>query len=109
MKLSKKAELLICLIYKEYLQRIKDGVSPDRANYYQNSAVIQEEIASKLTKEETASLCWTLFNNGFLNVGPGDNIANYISLTDAGIAYMEGRFERKLEKISKYINLFKIN
>ena len=104
--LSNDNDFLICVLYKEFLKKRKNGISKSVARWLGSSDEIQENLMSNWSKEDVATACWELHNKGFLQCSPGDDIAYTTYLTDEGIIYMENRFSDKIEKILDYISKF---
>lgn len=104
--LSNDNDFLICVLYKEFIKKRKNGVSKSVARWLGSSDEIQENLMSNWSKEDVATACWELHSKGLLQCSPGDDIAYTTYLTDEGIIYMENRFSDKIEKILDYISKF---
>lgn len=105
-KLSKDNDLLICTLYKEFLEKVKNGSSKSNSRWLGSSDEIQEKLLTNWSKDDVATACWELHSNGLLRCSPGDDIAYSTYLTDDGIIYMENRFANKIEKVIDYISKF---
>lgn len=104
MELTKDGELLLCLLYKKYLDRRKSGTPKGDAKRFGSSEYIQETIIPEWSKEDTAETCKELDRAGALDIKYGDNIPYIINLTDAAIRYMEERFTRDIPHVVDYIS-----
>lgn len=104
--LSKDNDLLICILYKHFLEKVKDGSSKSEARWFGSSDEIQENLLTNWSKDDVATACWELHSKGLLKCSPGDDIAYTTYLTDDGIIYMENRFANKINKIIDYISKF---
>lgn len=106
-QLSKKADMLICLIYKKYKNDIKSGISLDKAKILGGSNKIQETIAPKLSPEDVDSLCRELGRYSLLKNMYADDIVYFTTLSDSAIVYMENRFKNNFKELLEYIEKFK--
>jgi hypothetical protein len=106
-KLTKKADILMCLIYKKYKTDIKNGVSIDRAKYLGSSMDIQKTILPKWSCEDVDAVCCELGSIGFLDNFHADDIVYESNLTPAGIVFMENRFKKGLKEVLDYIGKIK--
>ena len=106
-QLSKDDDFLICTLYKNFLEKVKNGSSKSEARWCGSSDEIQEILLSKWSKDDVATACWELHSKGLLECSPGDDIAYTTYLTDNGIIYMENRFSNKINKVLDYISKIK--
>lgn len=106
-KLTKDNDFLICTLYKDFLNKRKNGISKSDARCFGSSDEIQENLISTWSKEDVAEACWELHSKNILQCYSGDDIANDIYLTDDGILYMETRFSDKIDKIIDCISKLK--
>lgn len=103
MKLTRDCDAVLCALYREYLVRRQHGIPLDSACYFYDDVSIQENFLSHMSLEDVNSICWQLYRKGLLEVHPGDDRANDISITEDGILYMEDRFPSGLKELSDYI------
>lgn len=101
--LTKDADALICVIYKEYLQRRKVGATKRNAREMGGSATIRNDLLPKWQFEDVDDACRELSRNGLLDCIFADNAAWAVSLSGQGILYMEKRFQNGLASILPYI------
>ena len=106
-KLSKDNDFLICTLYKNFLEKVKDGCSKSEARWLGSSDEIQENLLINWSKDDVATACWELHSKGLLECSPGDDIAYTTYLTDDGIIYMENRKLNTINKIIDYISKLK--
>lgn len=106
-RLTKEADALICLLYKNYLQKRNDGVSKKLAKFFGSSVDIQKELIEKWTPDDTDETCWELHRSGLLSCMSADNIAYEVQLTDNGIIYMENRFKDGVNSVLDYLKKIK--
>ena len=85
-------------LYKEYKQRRKQKRRERDARYFGDDVAVQQMLFPEYSAEQICDICWFLHQKGLLHVLPGDDKANDIEFTDDGIAYMETRMSRKIEK-----------
>ena len=106
-KLTKDSDALICALYKEYLQRRKDGTPKNDAKYFGGADYIQQNIVPKWSLGDTEETLWELHRAGLLVCKPADNTVHFAILTDDGIVYMENRFKDGLSEVLGYIEKIK--
>lgn len=104
--LTKDSEKLICLMYKDYLEKRKTGLSKSDANYFDNSHVIHEKLLPNWIFKDVNDICRELSRAGMIRCEWADNIAIYISISDMGIAYMENRFKNGLNQVIDFVAKF---
>lgn len=102
-ELTRDSDALICLLYKNYCESRSQGKSKSEANYFDDSNSIQETIIPKWDPENVADTCWELHRAGLLICQLGNDLANDVMLSDAGIIYMENRFKGKIKSILNYL------
>lgn len=101
--LTKDSEKLLCVIYKNYLEKRKSGISKSDANYYESSHVIHEKLLPKWSFSDVDDTCRELSRSGMINCSWGNNIAIGIKISDQAIYYMENRFKNGLSEIVDFI------
>ena len=105
-QLSRDNDLLICTLYKSYLEQVKNGSSKSESRQFGSSDELQESLFSAWSKDDVATACWELHSKGLLQCQSGDDLANDVYITNNGIIYMENRFSNKAEKVIDYISKF---
>jgi hypothetical protein len=103
-QLSKDADALMCLLYKRYCESRKDGKSICNSSYFDDDETIHKDIAPKWLLSDITHLCWVLHEAELLYVRPGDNKANDIMITDAGLSYMQHRFPKGLSQVLAFLS-----
>lgn len=106
-QITKEADALLCVIYKSYCVRRKEGIPKFQAKFLGSSADIQESLVTKMTPEDTDETCWELHRAGMLHSQPGDNIAYSNTLTDEAIIHMENRFKNGINDVLEYLSKVK--
>lgn len=101
--MTKDSEKLICLLYKSYLAKKKSGCSKSQANSFGSSHNIHEQLCPDWVFEDVDDTCRELSRAGLLICFWADNIAYEVSLSDAGIIYMENRFKNNISAIADFI------
>lgn len=105
-QLSKDNDLLICSLYKHYLEKVKNGSSKSDARWLGSSDEIQENLLTTWSKDDVATSCWELHSKGLLKCSPGDDIAYSTYLTNEGLIYMENRFKNGFIELTDFIAKF---
>lgn len=106
MQLTKDAKRLICLLYNDYLQKLKHGSSKSDAKFFGSSHNIHQTLCPNLLFEDVDDTCRELSRAGFINCLWADNIAYSVHLSDDGIIYMENRFKKGLLDVTDFITKF---
>ncbi len=106
-RLTKDADALICALYKEYLQRRKDGEPKGGAKFLGGAEHIQQTIVPKWSLGDTEETLWELNRAGLLVCQPADDTVYLAFLADEGIIYMENRFKCGLSDVLGYIEKIK--
>lgn len=68
--LSKDNDFLICTLYKNYLEKVKNGSSKSDARWFDSSDTIQENLLTDWSKDDVATACWELDSKGLLKCSP---------------------------------------
>lgn len=102
-ELTREADVLLLLIYKEYCQRRKKGIEMNAAKNFVDDYTIQETIAPKWSKGDVTELCFELGRSKMLDIFAADNHAYRALLSSEGICYMEGRFKRGLSSVLEHM------
>lgn len=69
-ELSKDNDFLICSLYKNYLEKVKNGSSKSDARWLGSSDYIQENLLTDWSKDDVATACWGLHSKGLLKCFP---------------------------------------
>jgi len=105
--LTKDSDALICALYKEYLQKRRDGISKREAKYLGGAKHIQQALVPKWPLGDVEETCWELERKGFLMCQPANNTIYMSVLGDDGIIYMENRFKNGLSEVLAYLEKVK--
>lgn len=98
-ELTNDADYLICVLYKYYKERRKDGVNKDDAKLIGSSDFIFTHLLSEWTFEDVDETCRELHRADLLECHYGDDVVDISILTDASITYMENRFKNGLSEV----------
>jgi hypothetical protein len=101
--LTKDADALISVLYKAYLQELKNNVPKGEAKYLGDSAFFQSEYLPKWDFERVDETCRELDRGGFLECLYADDVVNDAVITDKAIIYMEQRFKNGLNELLDYL------
>ncbi len=105
-KLTKDSDRLICEIYKNYLDKIKKGVSKIDAKKLGGSDKIQKEIIPTWSLSDVDETCRELSRSGLLDCYYADNVVYLAYLSDTAIIYMENRFKNGLKDVINFLSNF---
>lgn len=106
-KLTKDSDALICALYKEYLQKRKDGIPKGDAKCFGGAEYIHRTIVPKWSLGDTEETLWELHRAGLLVCKPADNTVYFAILADDGIVYMENRFKDGISEVLGHIEKIK--
>lgn len=106
--LTKDSDALICAIYKDYLEKRKNGISKNNCKHIGSSEDIQKTIVPEWSFEDVEETCRELDRAQLLSsVLYVDDTCDKIELSDKAIIYMENRFGNTIDKIVDYISKLK--
>lgn len=105
-KLTKDSDRLICLMYKEYLQRRKAGVAKGKAKSLGSIDDICNTFLPKENHENILETCRELGRASMLRNRYASNIIYQSFLTDEAIIYMENRFKDGLKGVANFLSQF---
>lgn len=106
MKLTKDSDRLICLLYKDYLERRKSGESKSIARTFGSSHDIHNRLVPDQIFDDVDDTCRELSRAGLLDCMWADNIAYFVTISDDGIIYMENRFKNGLMSVVDFLTKF---
>jgi len=98
MALSKHADRLICMLYKQYLERLKYGDPEQDARYAGSTQMIREYLVPDLTLYDIDVALHDLARENLVL-----NFKSEAGLTDGGIVYMRERFGADIPAIVRYL------
>ena len=102
MKFTRDTDKIFCLIYEEYLNRRKSGLSKSQAKLFDNPALLQEQFLQGIHEDD--------ISDAILELSHSNAIRMYYNrsfyLEDSGIIYMENRFKNGLKEVVDFISKF---
>lgn len=101
--MTKDAEYLLCVLYKEYTDRRNEGQSKDQSSEFGSSQDILDDFFGEWDIDDLDATLWELDQLKYAKCLPGDDSIYNVSLTTAGISYMESRFKNKVKDLVKFI------
>ena len=105
MQLTNDTDRMLCLIYNEFLNRRKIGMSKRETICFPHPSVLQMEFLQGIHEDDIVDALTELANNGLIKLYYDCGFL----LNDSAIIYMENRFSNKmdsfLETISKIRSL----
>ena len=106
-QLTKDADALICVIYKEYLKKRESGIAKGEAKWFGGSDDLQKTFLPKWTPEDVDETCLELQRANLLACQCADNTVSECILSDSAIIYMERRFTNGLRGVLDYLKTIK--
>ena len=104
--LSKDADRLLCLLYKSYLEKRKEGLSKNESRMFGGSDDIQASFLPLQSVADVDETCRELDRSGCAVVHYADDVAYLVVLSDAAIILMENRFKNGLMGVVDFIAKF---
>lgn len=98
-KLTKDADRLLCLIYRDYLERRKDGLSKSSARAYSERTDWPKSLTEQFSVEDIRDTLRELKSVGLVRSYSYSGFA----LTDKAIVYMENRFPRGATQVLDWL------
>jgi hypothetical protein len=105
--ITKDANLMLCTLYKAYLEKRKAGTSKADAKYFGNHVKIQEQYFPDISPDDVDETLRELWRSKFIDARGYDGHVCYSTLTDDAIIYMENRFKRGLSEVIETIAALK--
>lgn len=102
-EITKESDTLICVLYKEYLQRRKNGVPKSKAVSFGDSSSVKTLLLPKWNTADIDEACHELDDAGLLHCFFADCEASEISISNTGIVYMEQRFSKNISSVFNYL------
>lgn len=106
MELTKDSDKLICLMYKDYLEKRKSGITKSIAKNFGSSHDIHRRLCPKWIFEDVDDTCRELSRAGFIDCIWADNIAFHVRISDSAIMYLENRFKNGLLDVLNFLTNF---
>lgn len=101
--LTKDAEKLICVVYKSYLEKRKNGITKANAKNLGNSHLIHEQFFPKWLFKDVDDTCRELSRAGLLDCKWANNTGYLVRISDKGILYLENRFKNGLKEVIEFL------
>lgn len=102
-QLSKDADKLICLIYKEFLDRRKNGLSKQLAKDFPEPDKLPAEFLDTFSIDDLHDVLSELSDLDLIDLFIYDNF----ELKDLGIMYMEQRFPNGISQVLEWLGKIK--
>lgn len=103
MELTKDADKMICIIYRDFLSRRKDRISKSEASRFSNDYFQSQEVFKSWLADDLDFTLLELAKAGLVKIFIGGNF----DLTESGVYYMENRFKNGLLEVTDFISKFK--
>lgn len=101
-ELTNESKFLLTSMYKEYLQRRKDGVDRPKARKFKTEVAIHDEIMPEWSQLDVHDSISELKNNGLIEAIPGGNTFSFITLSTKSIAQLEITFKDRIDSVLNY-------
>lgn len=101
-ELTKDADKMLCIIYKQYLNKVEDGNSKTASREFKEDFYTSDRTLSHWQEDDIATFLIELGKKGYLKIYFGGNFF----LTDKAIIYMENRFKKGLSEVVDFITKF---
>lgn len=101
-ELTNESKFLLSSMYKEYLQRRKDGLDRPKARNFNSEIAIHDEIMPEWSQPDVHDSVRELKNNGLIEVSSGGNVFSFITLSPKAIAQLEITFKDRIDSVLDY-------
>lgn len=106
-ELTKDSDALLCAIYKDYLQKRKNGESKDTAKNLGSASDIQSKIVPKWILGDVEETLRTLSSSEMVSCFYADDTVHFAELSEKGIFYMENRFKNGISDVLDHLQKIK--
>ncbi|SEV81653.1 hypothetical protein [[Clostridium] fimetarium] len=101
--LTKDADKMICILYKEFLSRRKSGLSKSSACEFGSSETVHSTLFNKQSLDDIDETLRELSRADYVSCFFADNTIYNFSITSDCIIYMENRFKTGLIEVTDFI------
>lgn len=101
-QLTKDSKQLLAIIYKEYLDKINNGISKSSAKHIGHADDICELVPTWLP-DDVVETAWELGRSGFIKITPADNTIYDSVILDKTIIYFENKNINTIKTIADWI------
>lgn len=101
-ELTKDADKMLCIIYKQYLSKIQNGNSKTASNEFEEDFYKDDKLLSNWHPDDVTTTLLELGRKSYLKIYIGGSF----NLTDRAIIYMENRFKKGLTELIDFISKF---
>ena len=105
--ITKDANLMLCTLYKAYLEKRKAGISKADAKYFGNHDDIQKQYFPNISADDVDETLRELWRSKFIDAYVADDHVCDSTLTDDAIIYMENKFKKGLSEVIETIAALK--
>ena len=102
MELTRDADKMICVIYKAFLQKRKDGHSKSEARRFDESRLKEFPAFNSWQMQDISDTIRELHSKGLVK----KFVTGDFELSDSSIVYMENRFKNGLLEVTDFISKF---
>lgn len=107
MELTKNADYLLSVFYKEYLDRLADGYPKTKAKQFGSPEDIYNTFFAEWSVDDILETCRELSRAGMIDCFFVSGSFTFAELTSSAVLYMEKRFEGKVDKVLSWISKIK--
>lgn len=101
-ELTNESKFLLASLYKEYLQRRKDGVDRPKARKFKKEFDIHDEIMSEWSQSDVHDSISELSNLNLLETSSGGDAFVSVTLSPKAIAQLEITFKDRIDSVLSY-------
>lgn len=105
--LTNESRYLLGLMYKEYLEKRKSGVSRDNASRFVDIVSIHEKLMPNSLLDDVESFCFELLKHEWIKGMRADGTVFNISLTTEAIATLEVNFKDRIDSVVDFLSKLK--
>ncbi|MGK0551938.1 hypothetical protein ACSFB8_07600 [Enterococcus faecalis] len=98
-ELTEESKFVLETLYKEYLDKINNGISKSEAKKMNSGQAIHDDFFSYMLYDDLVDSCRELDQQEFLNIMWGSNKPFRVFLTNKAIVEMENKFSNDMKKV----------
>lgn len=104
--LTRDAQKLLALMYRDYLAKRKAGQSKESAKQVGDIETVQSNLLPSSSADDVLETCRELDRSNYLQVYYADNTIYHAWLSDRAIIVMENRFKNNISTVLDFLSKF---
>lgn len=105
-ELTKDADKMLCVLYKEYMQRRSNSVPKRDSKFFGDANFIKVTLFNEMSVSDISETARELSKANYVEADFADDELDYLILTDDCIVRMESRFKNGFLEVVDFISKF---